>query len=296
MSSYSIAIVGSVALDTIETPFKRKENLIGGSATYATIAAGRSSSVYPVGIVGNDFPKKGFEIFQKYSADLSDFQVVSGSTFRWGGKYDHTMDDRETLFTELGVFETFSPKLSNKCRNSDYLFLANIHPVLQLSVMDQMKGHAVVIVDTMNLWINTALDGLKNVLSNSHILLINESEATLLTGQNTIASCARALQDEGPQTVVIKKGSRGAVLFSEKVQITIDAYPIKQVLDPTGAGDTFGGGFISCLANGGTMDEALINASVLASFCVEGFGTDAIIEADKKEIIRRRTYLQDRIR
>lgn len=148
----------------------------------------------------------------------------------------------------------------------------------------------------MNLWINTALDGLKNVLSNSHILLINESEATLLTGQNTIASCARALQDEGPQTVVIKKGSRGAVLFSEKVQITIDAYPIKQVLDPTGAGDTFGGGFISCLANGGTMDEALINASVLASFCVEGFGTDAIIEADKKEIIRRRTYLQDRIR
>ncbi|MDP6685124.1 MAG: sugar kinase, partial [Candidatus Marinimicrobia bacterium] len=120
MSSHSIAIVGSVALDTIETPFKRKENLIGGSVTYATIAAGRSSLVYPVGIVGNDFPQDGFAIFQKYSADLSDFQTVRGSTFRWGGKYDHTMDNRETLFTELGVFETFSPILSQKCRNSDY--------------------------------------------------------------------------------------------------------------------------------------------------------------------------------
>ena len=221
----------------------------------------------------------------------------SGKTFQWGGKYHENWDDRDTLYTELGVFESFNPILSSSNQNHSHIFLANIHPDLQQSVIDQSNNpDALIVVDTMNLWINTALDGLKNVLSNSHILLINESEATLLTGQNTIASCARALQDEGPQTVVIKKGSRGAVLFSEKVQITIDAYPIKQVLDPTGAGDTFGGGFISCLANDGTMDEALINASVLASFCVEGFGTDAIIEADKKQIIRRRTYLQDRIR
>mgnify|MGYP000940877863 CR=1 FL=1 len=297
MRNDSVLIVGSIALDLIETPYARKENVIGGSTTYALIAASKRAPVSIVGVIGDDFPKKGMALYEKYAHNLNDLKIVSGTTFQWGGKYHENWDDRDTLYTELGVFESFNPILSSSNQNRSHIFLANIHPDLQQSVIDQNKNpDALIVVDTMNLWINTALDGLKNVLSNSHILLINESEATLLTGQNTIASCARALQDEGPQTVVIKKGSRGAVLFSEKVQITIDAYPIKQVLDPTGAGDTFGGGFISCLANGGTMDEALINASVLASFCVEGFGTDAIIEADKKEIIRRRTYLQDRIR
>jgi len=297
MRNDSVLIVGSIALDLIETPYARKENVIGGSTTYALVAASKMAPVSIVGVIGDDFPKKGMALYEKYAHNLNDLKIVSGTTFQWGGKYHENWDDRDTLYTELGVFESFNPILSSSNQNRSHIFLANIHPDLQQSVIDQNKNpDALIVVDTMNLWINTALDGLKNVLSNSHILLINESEATLLTGQNTIASCARALQDEGPQTVVIKKGSRGAVLFSEKVQITIDAYPIKQVLDPTGAGDTFGGGFISCLANGGTMDEALINASVLASFCVEGFGTDAIIEADKKEIIGRRTYLQDRIR
>ncbi len=294
MRNDSVLIVGSIALDLIETPYARKENVIGGSTTYALIAASKMAPVSIVGVIGDDFPKKGMALYEKYAHNLNDLKIVSGKTFQWGGKYHENWDDRDTLYTELGVFESFNPILSSSNQNRSHIFLANIHPDLQQSVSN--NPDALIVVDTMNLWINTALDGLKNVLSNSHILLINESEATLLTGQNTIASCARALQDEGPQTVVIKKGSRGAVLFSEKVQITIDAYPIKQVLDPTGAGDTFGGGFISCLANDGTMDEALINASVLASFCVEGFGTDAIIEADKKEIIRRRTYLQDRIR
>ena len=297
MTNNSVLIVGSIALDLIETAYDRKENVIGGSTTYALIAASNRAPVSVVGVIGDDFPKKGMGLYEKYAHNLNDLKIVSGKTFQWGGKYHENWDDRDTLYTELGVFESFNPILSSSNQNHSHIFLANIHPDLQQSVIDQSNNpDALIVVDTMNLWINTALDGLKNVLSNSHILLINESEATLLTGQNTIASCARALQDEGPQTVVIKKGSRGAVLFSEKVQITIDAYPIKQVLDPTGAGDTFGGGFISCLANDGTMDEALINASVLASFCVEGFGTDAIIEADKKEIIRRRTYLQDRIR
>ncbi len=297
MTNNSVLIVGSIALDLIETAYDRKENVIGGSTTYALIAASNRAPVSVVGVIGDDFPKKGMGLYEKYAHNLNDLKIVSGKTFQWGGKYHENWDDRDTLYTELGVFESFNPILSSSNQNHSHIFLANIHPDLQQSVIDQSNNpDALIVVDTMNLWINTALDGLKNVLSNSHILLINESEATLLTGQNTIASCARALQDEGPQTVVIKKGSRGAVLFSEKVQITIDAYPIKQVLDPTGAGDTFGGGFISCLANGGTMDEALINASVLASFCVEDFGTDAIIEADKKEIIRRRTYLQDRIR
>ncbi len=278
MKNNSVLIVGSIALDLIETPYDRKENVIGGSTTYALIAASNRAPVSVVGVIGDDFPKKGMALYEKYAHNLNDLKIVSGKTFQWGGKYHENWDDRDTLYTELGVFESFNPILSSSNQNRSHIFLANIHPDLQQSVIDQSNNpDALIVVDTMNLWINTALDGLKNVLSNSHILLINESEATLLTGQNTIASCARALQDEGPQTVVIKKGSRGAVLFSEKVQITIDAYPIKQVLDPTGAGDTFGGGFISCLANDGTMDEALI-------------------EADKKEIIRRRTYLQDRIR
>ena len=283
MTNDLVLIVGSIALDLIETAYDRKENVIGGSTTYALIAASNRAPVSVVGVIGDDFPKKGMDLYEKYAHNLNDLKIVSGTTFQWGGKYHENWDDRDTLYTELGVYESFNPILSSSNQNHSHIFLANIHPDLQQSVIDQSNNpDALIVVDTMNLWINTALDGLKNVLSNSHILLINESEATLLTGQNTIASCARALQDEGPQTVVIKKGSRGAVLFSEKVQITIDAYPINQVLDPTGAGDTFGGGFISCLANGGTMDEALINASVLASFCVEGFGTDAIIEADKK--------------
>ena len=297
MTNNLVLIVGSIALDLIETPYDRKENVIGGSTTYALIAASKRAPVSVVGVIGDDFPKKGIDLYEKYAHNLNDLKIVSGKTFRWGGRYHENLDDRDTLYTELGVFESFNPILSPSNQNCSHIFLANIHPDLQQLVIDQNKNpDALIVVDTMNLWINTALDGLINVLSNSHILLINENEAAMLTGQDTINSCARALQDKGPQTVVIKKGSKGAVLFSEKVQITIDAYPIEKVIDPTGAGDTFGGGFISCLADGKTMDEALINASVLASLCVEGFGTDAIIAADKTEIIRRKTYLQDRIR
>ena len=295
MSSHSIAIVGSVALDTIETPFKRKENLIGGSATYATIAAGRSSSVYPVGIVGNDFPQNGFEIFQKYSADLSDFQVVSGSTFRWGGKYDHTMDDRETLFTELGVFETFSPKLSNKCRNSDYLFLANIHPVLQLSVMDQMKGHAVVIVDTMNLWINTAKEQLFEVIKKCDIFLINDSEAELLSGQKSLEKTAEILLELGPEKVIIKKGSKGCISFSNKNVISVGVFPVNNVVDTTGAGDTFGGGYITGVASGFGEIESIVFGSALASICVEDFGVQALLSLKNKELIHRQKIIRESV-
>ena len=297
MTNDSVLIVGSIALDLIETPYERKENVIGGSTTYALIAASKSAPVSVVGVVGDDFPKKGMDLYKKYAHNLNDLKIVSGKTFRWGGRYRENWDDRDTIYTELGVFESFNPILSPSNQNRSHIFLANIHPDLQQLVIEQNKNlDALIVVDTMNLWINTALDGLKNVLSNSHILLINESEAAMLTGQNTITSCVRALQDKGPQIIVIKKGSKGAILFSEKDQITIDAYPIEQVVDPTGAGDTFGGGFISCLANGETMDEALINASVLASLCVEGFGTGAVLGANKKEITLRKNYLRDRIR
>jgi sugar/nucleoside kinase (ribokinase family) len=295
MSSHSIAIVGSVALDTIETPFKRKENLIGGSATYATIAAGRSSSVYPVGIVGNDFPEDGFRIFREYSADLSDFHVVSGTTFRWGGKYDHSMDNRETLFTELGVFETFSPILSQKCRNSDYLFLANIHPELQLSVMDQMDGETVFIVDTMNLWIDTARDQLLNVIRRCNILLVNDSEAELLSGQKSLEKTAEILLELGPEKVIIKKGSKGCVLFSDKSVISVGVFPVKNVVDSTGAGDVFGGGYIAGLSSGLNDEDSLILGSALASVCVEDFGVRALLSLKNEELQYRQKIIEDSV-
>ena len=295
MSSQSITIVGSVALDTIETPFNRKENLIGGSATYATIASGRSSPVYPVGIVGNDFPIDGFEIFQKYSADLSDFQMVTGNTFRWGGKYDHTMDNRETLFTELGVFETFSPILSQTCRNSDYLFLANIHPVLQLSVMDQMEGHPIVIVDTMNLWIDTAKEKLFEVIKNCDIFLINDSEAELLSGQKSLEKAAEFLLELGPKKVIIKRGSKGCVSFSDENIISIGIFPVKNVVDSTGAGDTFGGGYITGIASGLGELESIILASALASVCVEDFGVQALLSLKDEELIYRQKIIRESV-
>ena len=295
MSSQSITIVGSVALDTIETPFNRKENLIGGSATYATIASGRSSPVYPVGIVGNDFPKDGFEIFQKYSADLSDFQMVTGNTFRWGGKYDHTMDNRETLFTELGVFETFAPILSQTCKNSDYLFLANIHPILQLSVMDQMEGHPIVIVDTMNLWIDTAKEQLFEVIKNCDVFLINDSEAELLSGQKNLEKAAEFLLELGPKKVIIKRGSKGCVSFSDENIISIGIFPVKNVVDSTGAGDTFGGGYITGIASGLGELESIILASALASVCVEGFGVQALLSLKDKELIYRQKIIRESV-
>ena len=295
MSSHSISIVGSVALDTIETPFDRRKNLIGGSATYATVSAGRLSPVYPVGVVGNDFPQEGFEIFRKYSADLSDFQVVSGSTFRWGGRYDHTMDNRETLFTELGVYENFSPILSQNCRISNYFFLSNIHPELQLSVMDQMEEDPIVIVDTMNLWIDTARDQLFNLIRKCNILLINDSEAELLSGQMSLEKAAEIILELGPEKVIIKKGSKGCVLFSDKNVISVGIFPVKNVVDTTGAGDTFGGGYVTGLASGLGETESLILGSALASACVEDFGVQALLSLKNEELIHRQKIIRDSV-
>jgi len=291
MSVQSIAVVGSVALDTIETPNDYREDLIGGSATYATVSAGRSCSVYPVGIVGNDFPSQGFDIFRKYSQNLHDLQIGNGSTFRWGGKYSGSLDDRETLFTELGVFETFSPKLSSVSKNVDYLFLANIHPALQLSVMAQMQGNPVIVVDTMNLWIETTNELLKDVIKKSHILLLNDSEARLMTGKKSIADAAEKLLLMGPEKVIIKRGSRGCVLFTQSTSISLGVFPIKNVIDTTGAGDTFGGGYIAGLATGMSEVDSLIQGSALASVCVEDFGVQSLLTLNQEELTHRHNII-----
>ena len=287
----TILIIGSIALDTIENNRGKREDLIGGSTTYITVAAGRSVPVNVVGVIGNDFPDEGLEIYQRYANSLVDLECKEGNTFRWGGRYGENMDNRETLFTDLGVFSDFSPRLSTVNKNVSNVFLANIHPSLQLSVINQMAGKPLIVTDTMNLWIETTKTELLEVLKKSDILLINESEAELISGTNNIDRSAVQFQDLGPSTVVIKKGSSGAVLFHGEEKVSIGAYPVKDVIDTTGAGDTFGGGFVSALASGGTFRDALIKGSALASICVEGFGVESLLEVNLEEIKKRENFL-----
>ena len=287
----TILIIGSIALDTIENNRGKREDLIGGSTTYATVAAGRSVPVNVVGVIGNDFPDEGLKIYQRYANSLVDLQCKEGNTFRWGSRYGENMDSRETLFTDLGVFSDFSPRLSTVNKNVSNVFLANIHPSLQLSVINQMAGKPLIVTDTMNLWIETTKNELLEVLKKSDILLINESEAELITGTNNIDRSAIQLQGLGPSTVVIKKGSSGTVLFHGEEKVSIGAYPVKDVIDTTGAGDTFGGGFVSALASGGTFRDALIKGSALASICVEGFGIESLLLVNLEEIKKREKFL-----
>ena len=287
----TILIIGSISLDTIENNRGKREDLIGGSTTYATVAAGRLVPVNVVGVIGNDFPDEGLKIYKRYANSLVDLECKEGNTFRWGGRYGENMDNRETLFTDLGVFSDFSPRLSTVNKNVSNVFLANIHPSLQLSVINQMAGKPLVVTDTMNLWIETTKNELLEVLKKSDILLINESEAELITGTNNSDRSAVQLQGLGPSTVVIKKGSSGAVLFHGEEKVSIGAYPVKDVIDTTGAGDTFGGGFVSALASGGTFRDALIKGSALASICVEGFGVESLLEVNLEEIKKREKFL-----
>lgn len=296
MNTDSILIVGSIAIDTIEIGTERYKDLLGGSTTYATIAAGRFSDVHVVGVIGNDFPQEGYDIYRKYAMDLTDLEVVAGDTFRWGGRYHDNFDDRDTLFTDLGVFGGFNPKLSAINRNLKYVFLANIHPALQKSVIDQCQGEPTIIIDTMNLWIDTTRQELLDVLSQSNILLINESEAEMLTDCFDLDDAATTLLGLGPQTVVIKRGSKGAVLYnSVGRKISIGIYPIDKVVDPTGAGDTFGGGFIAALAEGKSYTDALVLGSALASICVEGVGVEALKLATDEEINKRKKVLSETV-
>ena len=296
MKEKTLLIVGSIGLDEIKTPFDSKENIIGGSTTYALIAASNNIPVSIVGIIGNDFPDFGHQIFQSKSTNLDDLQIVEGKTFRWSGLYHDNWDDRETLYTELGVFSDFKPILSKSNKSRSHIFLANIHPDLQKLVIEQNENNdAIIVVDTMNLWIDIAKDSLLDVLSNSNILLLNESEAYMLTDCDTLSDSASSILDMGLDYVVIKKGSSGLELFSPKNHISIEAYPVKEVVDPTGAGDTFGGGFISALASGKSKTDSLIYGSSLGSICVEGFGPEAILNASEEDINHRINYLKSKL-
>ena len=292
MSGKPILIVGSISLDTIETISERHESVLGGSATYATVSAGKSADVHLVGIIGTDFPRKGIKIFEKYSQDLSNLDQKEGQTFSWGGRYPDDWDDRETLFTELGVFADYEPKLTKNNKKTPILFLANIHPELQYSVLQQNSKRECVIIDTMNLWIGTERKKLKEVVSYCDVLLLNEFEAEQFTRRKNHDDQGAVLQSLGPQHVVIKCGRKGARLYSGHSVDSIGIFPVKNVVDPTGAGDAFGGGFAAAIAHGKSMTEAIINGSALASFCIEGFGIESLHRASNEEIVHRKDYLR----
>ncbi|MFQ6616459.1 MAG: PfkB family carbohydrate kinase [Fidelibacterota bacterium] len=277
MASDSVVAVGSIALDWLEFSDGTKGDILGGSATYFTLAASLFAPVHLVGIVGTDFPSEGMDLLKERAANVDDLQVVEGKTFRWGGRYHEDWETRTTLYTELGVFEGFRPRLSPVNRQAPFVFLGNIQPSLQLEVLAQAENpDRTVICDTMNLWINTAREDLDRVLGQIDILLINDEEAGLLSGVSEIAESARKIMDMGPAVVVVKRGGKGSTLMGRKESFEVGAYGVSRVVDPTGAGDSFAGGLVGTLAGGGSLREALVAGSAVASFCVERFGIEGL--------------------
>ena len=279
----SLLVVGSLGIDTIETPFGRVENVLGGSASYISIAA--SYFVTPVrlvGVVGQDFPKENIDFFESRDVDLEGLQVVKdGKTFRWGGRYHYDLNTRETLFTDLNVFEHFNPIIPSSYRKSTYVCLGNIDPVLQKRVLEQIEKPRLVIGDTMDFWIKRKSVDLKATLKLMDVLVINEAEAHLLTNEPNLIRAARTIIRLGPKIVIIKKGEHGALMITERTIFSAPAYPLEIINDPTGAGDAFAGGFIGWIAKTDDISEenyrrAVIYGSALASFCVERFSLDRL--------------------
>lgn len=292
-----VVIVGSVGIDTIETPVEKREGILGGSASYACAASSFFVKTGMVGIVGTDFPKAFMKLYQSFGIDTAGLQVKEGQTFRWSGVYEQNMDHRRTLSTELNVFASFNPELPDAYRKAPYLFLANISPELQLHVLDQVRKPKFVLLDTMDLWINVALDNLRKVIGKVTMLTLNEHEARHLTGAHSLVTAARSLLKLGPRYVCIKKGEHGSILFSKNSISLMPAFPLEKVEDPTGAGDTFAGGFIGALArSGGTSEEAIRKAmtygSVVASFGVEKFSLDRLRRLTPREIESRATIFR----
>lgn len=288
----AIVVVGSLGLDTIETPAGRVEEVLGGSAAYFSLAARHFLPVSLVAVVGTDFPDAARQALVHPELDLSGLEVLDGRTFRWEGVYSEDMNTRETLRTELNVFERFRPKLHEGIRSLQNVFLANIDPVLQREVLDQLSRPRLVLCDTMNYWIQSKRGELLETLKRVRILLINEEEARELTGESLTHRAARAILSLGPETVVVKQGEHGAFLQGPDLYFTCPAFPIESVIDPTGAGDTFAGGFFGALARMSrltdrTLRAAVVYGCVMASFTVEEFGVGGLLRAKRAEILRR---------
>lgn len=288
----SVLIVGSTALDSIRTPKAENPRLLGGSASHAGVAASLFAPVNLVGVVGSDFPRRYLELYRRHGIDLQGLQVKEGKTFHWSGEYEVNMNRRRTLATELGVFEQFQPVLPPAYRRSRYVLLANIAPALQLHVLDQVTKPKFVLADTMDLWLNTALDDLLRLLRRVDGLVLNDGEARQLAGEDNLLSAARSIHRLGPRYVIIKKGEHGSMLSGPAGLFLCPAFPLRRVVDPTGAGDSFAGGLMGHLARaGGVVDralpEAMVHGTVVASFCCEGFGLARTTRATNAQIAAR---------
>jgi len=288
----SLVVVGSVALDTIETPEERRDNALGGSATYFACAASYFAQPTVVAVVGEDFPEQGRSILADLGVDLSGLETKPGKTFRWAGRYAENVNQRETLALDLNVFEGFRPTLSDRARAAEYVFLANIQPTLQLEILDQVSNPAFVGIDTIDHWIANERETLIKAMPRIDAVVINDSEARQLTGETNLVRAAKVIQRFGCPTVVIKKGEYGCSLFHETGLFVVPAYPVENVVDPTGAGDTFAGGFMGALARfgcrtPGTMRRATVYGSTMASFCVESFSVDRLQNLSQRDIETR---------
>ena len=289
-----LVIVGTVAFDAIETPFGKTDKILGGAATYIGLAASQfNTNGAIVSVVGGDFPEADIDMLENKGMNVEGLEVVeNGKTFFWSGRYHNDMNSRDTLATELNVLETFSPVVPDAYQDAEVVMLGNLHPMVQMGVIEQMSNPKMVVLDTMNFWMDVALDDLKKVIAKVHVITINDEEARQLSGEYSLVNAAKKIMTMGPAYVVIKKGEHGALIFHENEMFFAPALPLAEVFDPTGAGDTFAGGFTGYLAKTGdysfdNMKRAIIYGSCLASFCVEKFGTERMQNLNREEVNKR---------
>jgi sugar/nucleoside kinase (ribokinase family) len=285
----NLVVVGTLAFDSIETPYDRRERILGGSATYFAHAARYFGPVGLVGVVGRDFPRQALDDFRERGVDTRGVEEVDGRSFFWAGRYEADWNTRHTLDTQLNVFADFDPKLPPGYREAPFLFLANAEPTIQIRCLEQVRTPKLVVADTMNLWIDSKRGDLEEMLRRVHGLVLNDEEARMLSGRRNLFQAARAILELGPRFLVIKKGEHGAFLLGDDVRFALPAYPVEEVVDPTGAGDSFAGGFMGFLASNGALDptslrRAMLHGTVSASFCVEGFGTEGLANLDRERL------------
>lgn len=288
----SLLVVGSLGLDNIETPFGKVEGVLGGSVSYFSIAASIFTDVKVVAVVGEDFPDEHLSLLRSKGVDLEGVQKLDGETFRWHGRYGYDLGDPETLATYLNIFENFNPQIPDNYKNSDFVFLANIDPELQLNVLKQVADPNLVACDTMNFWIKNKKDALLEVIKNVDILIVNDSEARELGQDPRITKSARNILELGPKILIVKRGEYGVLKFSNKGIFWAPSYPLEEVIDPTGAGDTFAGGFMGYISNAdqinaSNLKRSVIYGSVVASFTVEDFSVKRISELKEEELNTR---------
>jgi sugar/nucleoside kinase (ribokinase family) len=288
----SILVVGTVAFDSIETPFGSAERILGGSASYFALGASFFAPVRIVGVIGRDFPQEYLDLFTQRNIDLEGVKKESGDTFHWRGRYHEDINVRDTLELHLNVLAGFVPDLPEPYRDAEYVFLGNIDPLMQLEVLNQIRRMRLVVCDTMDHWIRENPDGLRQVLKRIEMLVINDSEARLLSGQSNIVRAAREILKMGPKVVLIKRGEYGVLQFSDSSIFATPAYPLEEVFDPTGAGDSFAGGFLGQLARSGELTQqgirrAIVYGSVVASFTVEDFGVKRLSSVTLRDIEER---------